>query len=127
MLLKTELKLNFIHNYPFLTSQGTLKKKIIFLKSLIFFFLILNFYFKKKFAITLKKKKMGSFNIFKAPYKNKLAQRKYYIKRFFFYVKLDLNRKKIDSKNLFINNLKAINMLGNNFFYLKMVNLSFFI
>jgi hypothetical protein len=91
-----------MHNYAFLSSQNTLKKKTIFLKSLVFFFLILNFYFKKKVTIVLKKKKKGSFNIFKAPYKNKLAQRKYYIRRCFFFVSLALVSKTKVAKTFFL-------------------------
>ena len=116
-----------MHNYAFLDSQGTVKKKTIFLKTLIFFFLILNFYFKKKVNIILKKKKANDFNIFKAPYKNKLAQRKYYTKRFYFYVVLSSSTEIKNSKFLFLTNLNAITSLGNNFFYLKSTKFKFFI
>jgi len=116
-----------MHNYAFLSFQNTLKKKTIFLKSLVFFFLILNFYFKKKVVIVLKKKKTGDFNIFKAPYKNKLAQRKYCIKRCFFFVSLVLASRSKSAKSFFFKNLRLIQFLGNNFFYLKATKLKFFI
>lgn len=106
---KINLSFQFMYNYNLQK-----KTKKLNLKSIFYFYLILNFFFKKKFKIFFLKKKLGYFSIFKAPYKNKMAQRIFYFSRFFFKLNLivDINLKKIE-KNI----IKFLN-LGTCFFFL---------
>lgn len=119
MFFNSKIQLFFIHNYFFKKNTTNFLKKKITLKSFFFFLLILKFYFNKNnVLIKIKKKKNSFFNILKAPYKNKLAQRKYQIQRFFFYVELVFNQNNLNIKNLNDTFLNKIKKIGNVFFYL---------
>lgn len=88
--------------------------------------LILNFYFNKSLIlIKTKKKKKNFFNILKAPYKNKLAQRKYIIQRFFFFLEITFKQKNLYN-TLNKNIIEKIKKIGNIFFYLIFFKFFFF-
>lgn len=108
---KKNLDLNFCFMYNYNLQKKTKKLN---LKSIFFLYLILNFFFKKKFKIFFLKKKIGYFSIFKAPYKNKMAQRIFNFSRFFFKLNIKINTK----LNIFNKSFKKNFKLGSCFFFL---------
>ena len=124
MKLKTKLNLKFLYNFNF--NKSLKKKNTDFnLKTFIYFLLIINYFFKNSFKIKFKKKKFNKFTILKAPYKNKLAQRHYFISRYYFSINFFFNQN-LNNKN-FLEELKFFRNFSSLFFYNILISFSFFI
>lgn len=115
MFLKNKIIINFLHNYSL---NSCLDKKLGLknLKTMIFFFLILKTFLKTNFFLKYKKKKFNKFTILKAPYKNKMAQRQYFISRFYFSLEFNINNFCFSSTQA-VNLLKKFIKIGSLFFY----------
>ena len=120
MNLNNQIVCNFIYSFLHLKKKKTTE---IQLKSFIFYLLLLTFVFNNKFKIIFKKNKKNKFTILKAPYKNKMAQRRYFINKFFFKIILTFDKKKNFNFFFFKNFLN----LGNFFFYNFFVKVRFLI
>ena len=120
MNLNNLIVCNFIYSFLHLKKKKTTQIKI---KSFIFYLLLLKFIFNNKFKIIFKKNTFNKFTILKAPYKNKMAQRRYYINKFFFKIILIFDKKKNFNFNFFKNFLN----LGSFFFYNFFIKVRFLI
>ena len=111
---------NFIYSFLYLKKKTD---NLIQIKSFIYFMLLLNFLFNNKFKIIFKKNKFNKFTILKAPYKNKMAQRRYFINKFFFKIILNFDIKK--NFNFFF--YQNFFNLGSFFFYNFFIKVRFLI
>lgn len=114
---KAQLSLHFIHNFIF-DNLGARSRVKISIKSFLFFAVILSLLFTDV-EVGFQKKKKNRISILNAPYKNKLAQRQYYIERNFFFIKISsLSSASPQALEALIENLGKLRALGSFFFYL---------
>nr|YP_010183564.1 Ymf59-like protein [Paramecium gigas]QVG61513.1 Ymf59-like protein [Paramecium gigas] len=116
MLYNNKLFIKFSYNFNLFRSV-TKKKKTLNIKILIFFLLILFKAYNITYKLKFKKKKYNKFTILKAPYKNKMAQRSYFISRFFFFLEIYFK----ENNTYYIRrNLESLSQLILLFFYYKL-------
>lgn len=106
-----------MHNFILDNFRSCTKVKIA-IKSFLFFIVLLGLVFKDV-EVVFQKKKRNRISILNAPYKNKLAQRQYYIERNFFFLRVSSlassSPKAFEALN---ENLERLQALGSFFFYL---------
>lgn len=106
-----------MHNFIF-DNRGACSRIKISIKSFLFFIVILNLLFSNV-EVGFQKKKKNRISILNAPYKNKLAQRQYYIERNFFFVKISgLASGGPQAFEALVGHLGKLRALGSFFFYL---------
>lgn len=106
-----------MHNFIFDTLKSGSRIKIS-IKSFLFFVVVLSLVFED-IEIGFQKKKKNRISILNAPYKNKLAQRQYYIERNFFFIRIGgLSSSNPEGAEALIENLGKLRALGSFFFYL---------
>lgn len=106
-----------MHNFIFDNFKSRAKVKIS-VKSFLFFVILLGLVFKDV-EVGFQKKKKNRINILNAPYKNKLAQRQYYVERNFFYMKISgLVESGPEAFEALLASSGRLRALGSFFFYL---------
>lgn len=106
-----------MHNFIF-DNLGARSRVKLSIKSFLFFVVILSLVFKGV-EIGFQKKKKNRISILNAPYKNKLAQRQYYLERNFFFIKISgLSSESPQALEALAENLGKLRALGSFFFYL---------
>lgn len=106
-----------MHNFIF-DNLGARAKVKLSIKSFLFFVVILSLLFKDV-EVGFQKKKKNRISILNAPYKNKLAQRQYYIERNFFFIKISgLGSGGPEAFEALVGSLGKLRALGSFFFYL---------
>lgn len=106
-----------MHNFIF-DGLGSRSRVKLSIKSFLFFVVILSLLFKDV-GVGFQKKKKNKFSILNAPYKNKLAQRQYYIERNFFFVDIpSLGWGGPETFEGLVRSLEKLRALGSFFFYL---------
>lgn len=106
-----------MHNFILDNFRSCAKVKIS-IKSFLFFIVLLGLVFKD-IEVVFQRKKRNRISILNAPYKNKLAQRQYYIERNFFFLRVSSPAS--SSPRAFealVENLEKLQALGSFFFYL---------
>lgn len=103
-----------MHNFIFDNRKVGSRVKIS-IKSFLFFMVILTLLFKSV-EMGFQKKKKNRISILNAPYKNKLAQRQYYIERNFFFIKI--GGLASDTPEALLGRLGKLRALGSFFFYM---------
>lgn len=106
-----------MHNFILDSFRSCTKVKIS-IKSFLFFTILLGLVFKD-IEIVFQRKKRNRISILNAPYKNKLAQRQYYLERNFFFLKVSgPASSNPEAFEALLENLEKLQALGSFFFYL---------